>query len=402
MKTAGIRTQVGIIGAGPAGLILSHLLHAAGIECVVLERRSRTHLEARARAGVLVGGTTDTLRALGLDRRLQRERMIDTGLDIRFRGKIIHLDLPGLTGKTVSIYGQQEVVKDLVAARIAVGGAILFESVVTALEHLDGDRPAIRYRSADESSESILMCDFIAGCDGFHSISRAAVPDGAIEAYQRIYDFAWLGVLARARPLQDMAYANSDRGFALCSRRSMEASRLFLQVRPNEPLDEWSDDRFWEELHLRMFDQERQEIVEGQIVQKDITQVRSFVASPMQYGRLFLAGDAAHIVPATGAKGMNLACADALTLAHGLTAFYRQGRRSGLDDYSARCLRRVWKTVRFSTMLTGLLHKIPSHTPLERELQLAELEYIAGSRAAQTTIAEQYAGLPYDDDEDWC
>jgi p-hydroxybenzoate 3-monooxygenase len=400
MKRAEMRTQVGIIGAGPAGLFLSHLLHAAGIECVILERRSRAHLEARARAGVLVSGTTDTLRSLGLDQRLQRERMIDTGLDIRFRGKIIHLDLPGLTGKTVTIYGQQEVVKDLVAARIGAGGPILFESAVTALEGLDGDRPVIRYRAAEDSAEGTIACDFIAGCDGFHSVSRAAVPEGAIQAYERIYDFAWLGVIAHARPLPDMAYANSDRGYALCSRRSMEVSRLFLQVPPNEPLAEWSDARFWEELHLRMFDQDRREIVEGPIVQKDITQVRSFVASPMQYGRLFLAGDAAHIVPATGAKGMNLACADARTLAQGLTAFYREGRRDGLDEYSARCLARVWKTVRFSAMLTGLLHRIPSHTPLERELQLAELEYIAGSRAAQTTLAEQYAGLPYDEMED--
>jgi p-hydroxybenzoate 3-monooxygenase len=396
-----MRTQVGIIGTGPAGLFLSHLLHAAGIECVIMERRSRAHLEARARAGVLVPGTIETLRSLGLDRRLRCEAMTDTGLDIRFRGRIIHLDLPELTGKTVTIYGQQEVVKDLIAARIAAGGPILFEASATAFEGLDGDRPVIRYRAAGDAAEKSIACDFIAGCDGFHSVSRAAVPDDAIQGCERTYDFAWLGVIAHARPLADMAYANSEHGFALCSRRSMEVSRLFLQVRPNEPLNEWSDARFWEELHRRMFDQERGEIVEGPIVQKDITQVRSFVASPMQYGRLFLAGDAAHIVPATGAKGMNLACADARTLAHGLTGFYREGRRDRLDEYSARCLRRVWKTVRFSAMLTGLLHKIPSHTPLERELQLTELEYIAGSRAAQTTIAEQYAGLPYDESEVW-
>ncbi len=395
-----MRTQVGIIGAGPAGLFLSHLLHAAGIDSIVLERRSRAHLEARARAGVLAWGTIETLKSLGLDGRLQRECMIDTGLDIQFRGRTIHLDLPGLTGRTVTIYGQQEVVKDLVAARIAVGGPILFECQATALEGLDGDHPIIRYRDAEHAAERTITCDFIAGCDGFHSVCRPAVPAGAIHTYDRTYDFAWLGVMARARPLPDMAYANSDRGFALCSRRSMEVSRLFLQVRPDEALDEWSDARFWEELHVRMFDQERREIVEGEIIQKDITRVRAFVASPMQYGRLFLAGDAAHIVPATGAKGMNLACADARILARGLSQFYRDGRRDGLNEYSERCLRRVWKTVRFSAMLTGLLHRIPSHTPLERELQLAELEYIAGSRAAQTTIAEQYAGLPYDEIED--
>ena len=217
-----------------------------------------------------------------------------------------------------------------------------------------------------------------------------------MQVYERAYEFAWLGVLARARPLANMAYANSDRGYALCSRRSPTLSRLFLQVRPDEILDEWPDARFWEEVHVRMFDRDSKEIVEGEIVQKDMTHIRCFVASPMQYGRLFLAGDAAHIVPATGAKGMNLACADARVLAGALTQFYREGRREGLDEYSERCLRQVWKTVRFSAMMTGLLHKIPSHTSLERELQLAELEYIAGSRAAQTTIAEQYVGLPYD------
>ncbi len=310
-----MRTQVGIIGAGPAGLFLSHLLHAAGIDCIVLERRSRAHLEARARAGVLVSGTIDTMKSLGLDARLLREGMIDRGLDIRFRGRIIHLDLPGLTGKSVMIYGQQEVVKDLVAARLASGGPILFETSVTALEGLDGDRPIIRYRGVEDATEGTIECDFIAGCDGFHSVSRAAVPAGAMQIYERAYEFAWLGVIARARPLANMAYANSDRGYALVQPQvDGSLSRLFLQVRPDELLDEWSDARFWEELHIRMFDRERREIVEGEIVQKDITHVRCFVASPMQYGRLFLAGDAAHIVPATGAKGMNLACADAACL----------------------------------------------------------------------------------------
>jgi p-hydroxybenzoate 3-monooxygenase len=392
-----MRTQVGIVGAGPAGLFLSHLLQQTGIDCIVLERRSRAHLEGRIRAGVLEWGTIETLRALGLGRRLNQEGMIDSGLDMRFRSRTIHLDLPGLTGKSVMIYGQQEVVKDLVAARIASGAPLLFQSPATALEGLDGNHPIIRYRDGEHEEERTIKCDFIAGCDGYHSASRAAVPKGVIQTYDRAYDFAWLGVLARARPLTNMTYSNNDRGFALCSRRSTEVSRLFLQVKPDETHGEWSDARFWDELHVRMFDEEFTEIVEGPIFQRDIAHLRCFVASPMQHGRLFLVGDAAHIVPATGAKGMNLAIADARILARGLSKFYREGNRAELNGYSDRCLRRVWRTVRFSTMLTGLLHRFSSHTPLERELQLAELEYVALSYAAQTSIAEQYVGLPYED-----
>jgi p-hydroxybenzoate 3-monooxygenase len=390
-----MRTQVGIIGSGPAGLFLSHLLHRHGIESVVLERRSRARLESRVRAGVLETGTVETLQALGLDGRMKREGMVDTGLDIRFRGKTIHLDLPGLTGKSVTIYGQQEVVKDLVASRLAVGQPLLFEAEVTAIEGLDGERPVIRYREGDQ--DHTLECDFAAGCDGFYGAGRAAVPKDAITVHDRLYDFAWLGVLSRSAPLAEMTYSNSDRGFALCSRRSMEVSRLYLQVPATEEPANWSDQRFWDELHMRMFDEDRQEIQEGEIFQKDLARLRSFVASPMQYGRLFLAGDAVHIVPPTGAKGLNLAVADARVLARGLTAFYRTGSEDWLRNYSEICLRRVWKTVRYSAMMTGLLHKFPSHTSFERELQLADLEYIYGSRAAQASIAEQYIGLPIED-----
>jgi p-hydroxybenzoate 3-monooxygenase len=300
--------------------------------------------------------------------------------------------LPGLTGKSVMIYGQQEVVKDLVAARLTAGQPLLFEASATALEDLDGTRPKVRYRDGPDGESRTLECDFVAGCDGYHGISRAFMPSDAVRTYERSYDFAWLGVLARARPLDDMTYSNSEGGFALCSRRSMEISRLYLQVAPNENPEDWPDGRFWEELHARMYDAARTEIVEGEIFQRDIAHLRAFVVAPMQYGRLFLLGDAAHIVPPAGAKGLNLAVADARNLARGLVEFYHSGSSEGADRYSERCLRRVWKTVRFSTMLTGLLHKFPSHTPLERELQLAELEYIAGSRAAQTSLAEQYVG----------
>ena len=391
-----MRTQVGIVGAGPAGLFLSHLLHRHGIDSVILEHRSRAYLEGRVRAGVLERGTVETMRALGLAGRLDQEAMVDDGLDIRFGGNTIHLDLPGLTGgQSVTIYGQQEVVKDLIAHRLAEGLPLLFEAEVLGLDGLDTDKPSIRYRQHNETH--VLDCDFIAGCDGFHGVCRPAVPDGVLTEYHREYEFAWLGVLARSRPLPDMTYANSTRGFALCSRRSHAVSRLYLQVPSDERPDNWSDAQFWDELHVRMSDEGRTEIEEGEIFQRDVARLRGFVAAPMQYNRLFLAGDAVHIVPPTGAKGLNLAVADARVLARGLAAFYREGSGAILAEYSDRCLRRVWKTVRFSAMLTGLLHRFPNHTPFEHALQLGELDYILGSRAAQTTIAEQYVGLPIED-----
>jgi p-hydroxybenzoate 3-monooxygenase len=392
-----MHTQVAIIGAGPAGLFLSHLLYREGIDCVVLEARSRSYVEDRVRAGVLEQGTVDLMAELGVDQRLRRECMIDAMIDIRFRGKIVHVDLPGLAhGKVVTIYGQQEVVKDLIAARLADGGPIVFEAEVTALDGLDGERPTIRYRQG--GTEHTLTCDIVAGCDGFHGVCRPAIPANELATYDHVFPFGWLGILSESPPIREMTYANHDNGFALCSRRSLKVSRHYVQVAADEDAANWSDDRFWNELRLRMDDTGGHEIVEGKIFQKGVTPVRAFVAAPMRYGRLFLAGDAAHIVPPTGAKGLNLAVADVRVLARALTAFFRENSLERLDRYSDHCLRRVWKVVRYSVYMTALLHRFPAHSPFERNIQLGELDYLLSSRAAQQTIAENYVGLPLEDD----
>jgi p-hydroxybenzoate 3-monooxygenase len=392
-----MHTQVAIIGAGPAGLFLSHLLYREGIDCVVLEARSRAYVEDRVRAGVLEQGTVDLMAELGVDQRLRRECMIDAVIDIRFRGKIVHVDLPGLAGgKVVTIYGQQEVVKDLIAARVADGGPIEFDAEVTGLDGLDTDRPAIRYRQ--NGTEHTLTCDIVAGCDGFHGVCRPAIPDRALTTYDQVFPFGWLGILSESPPIREMTYANHDNGFALCSRRSLKVSRHYVQVAVDEDAANWSDDRFWNELRLRMDDTDGREIVAGRIFQKGVTPVRAFVAAPMRYGRLFLAGDAAHIVPPTGAKGLNLAVADVRVLARALTAFFRTNSMERLDRYSDTCLRRVWKVVRYSCYMTSLLHRFPAHSPFERQIQLGELDYLLSSRAAQQTIAENYVGLPLEDD----
>jgi p-hydroxybenzoate 3-monooxygenase len=391
-----MRTQVGIIGAGPAGLFLSHLLAREGIDCVVLEARSREHIEGRVRAGVLEQGTVEVMCALGLDGRLQRECMIDNALDIRFRDGLIHLDLPALTGgKHVTIYGQQEVVKDLVAARLGQGGALLFEAEVLGLDGIDGKAPTIRYRVA--GAEHTLACKVVAGCDGFHGVCREAFPPGALTTYDRVFPFGWLGILSESPPIREMTYVNHAHGFALCSRRSPRVSRHYVQVAADENPEQWPDQRFWDELRLRLGDG-ADELVTGRIFQKGVTPVRSFVAAPMRLGRLFLAGDAAHIVPPTGAKGLNLAVADVRVLARALGEFFRTGRTERLDRYSDTCLKRVWKTVRYSTYMTSLLHRFETHAPFERQLQQAELAYIAGSSIGGAMIAENYVGLPFDDD----
>ncbi|HSR75506.1 MAG TPA: 4-hydroxybenzoate 3-monooxygenase [Xanthobacteraceae bacterium] len=386
-----MRTQVGIIGAGPAGLFLALLLTREGIDCMVLEARSRDYVEGRVRAGVLEQGTVDLMHELGVADRLMRESMIDRFLDIRFEGQLIHMDLPGLAGgREVHIYGQQEVVKDLIAARLPVG-PLMFEAEALAIEGIDTGRPVIRFRHKGE--QHTLECDVIAGCDGFHGIAREAIPEGALAIHDHIFPFGWLGILSESPPLADMTYANHDRGFALASRRSPRISRLYVQCAADEDPERWPDARIWEELHIRL-DADHAELAEGRIFQKGVTPVRSFVAEPMRHGRLFLAGDAAHIVPPTGAKGLNLAAADVRVLARALAAFLRRGDDSLLERYSDTCLRRVWKTVRYSTYMTTLLHRFPDHSAFERRIQLAELDYIAGSRAAQTVVAENYVGLP--------
>jgi p-hydroxybenzoate 3-monooxygenase len=390
-----MRTQVGIIGAGPAGLFLSHLLHRAGIDCFILEARSRDYIEQRVRAGVLEQGTVDLIDELGLGTRMHRECMVDRALDIRCRHGLIHIDLAALAGgKVVTIYGQQELVKDLVATRLDAGLPIVFEAEAIGLDGLTGNRPSIRYRA--DRREQTLDCAVIAGCDGFHGISRGAIPQDAVTIYDHVFPFGWLGILSESPPLREMTYVNHERGFALCSRRSPRISRHYIQCAPDEDLDQWPDARIWEELHLRLGDSGG-DLVQGRIFQKGVTPVRSCVVAPMRYGALFLAGDATHIVPPTGAKGLNLAVADVRVLAQALIDFFLSGRAMLLDRYSDRCLKRVWKTVRYSTYMTNLLHRFEAHSAFERQLQLAELGYIAGSRTACAMIAENYVGLPFED-----
>jgi p-hydroxybenzoate 3-monooxygenase len=391
-----MRTQVGIIGAGPAGLFLSHLLYRDGVDCVVLEARSRQHIETRVRAGVLEQGTVDLIHELGLGARMRREGMVDHALDIRYRDGLIHLDLPALTGgRSATIYGQQELVKDLVAARLADGGALRFEAEVVGLDGVEGPTPEIRYRAGGETHT--LACEVIAGCDGFHGVCRDAFPPGTLTTYDRVFPFGWLGILSESPPLREMTYVNHARGFALCSRRSPKISRHYLQVAPDENPELWPDDRFWDELRVRLGNGAG-ELIEGRIFQKGVTPVRSFVAAPMRHGRLFLAGDAAHIVPPTGAKGLNLAVADVRVLARALAEYFRTGSGERLDRYSETCLRRVWKTVRYSTYMTNLLHRFDTHTPFDRQLQQAELAWIAGSRTGGAAVAENYVGLRFEDD----
>lgn len=390
------RARVGIVGAGPAGLLLAHLLRRAGIDSVVLEKHSREHIERRVRAGVLEQGTVELLRTLGLGERMQREGMVHRGIELRFEGRRHHIDFEALTGRTITVYGQQEIVKDLVKTYLAEGGALFFEVESLGVFDLDGDRPRIRYVAHGEARE--LECEIVAGCDGSHGVSRHSVPEGVFSVFERRYPFAWLGVLAEAPPFQpELVYAHHERGLALFSMRSPSITRLYLQVDAAETsLAGWSDERIWQELHTRLQDDGGRRLEEGPILERSLTQLRSLVTEPMQYGRLFLVGDAAHIVPPTGAKGLNLAVADACVLARALVRYFDTGERAELDRYSETCLRRVWRAESFSGWMTSLLHRFPDHDAFQRRLQIAQLEYVTRSRAAAASLSENYVGLPLD------
>ncbi len=388
-----MRTQVGIVGAGPAGLVLAHLLHLAGIESIVIETRSRAYIEQRLRAGLLEQASSELIVEMGAGERMLRERMVHHGLYIKFKGELHRLDFRELVGRSVMIYGQQELVKDLVALRLGYGAPLHFEVADVTLADLESPRPKIRFTEKGEPRE--IECDWIAGCDGFHGISRPSVPADKITFFDRDYPFAWLGILAEAPPTRDeLVYTHHERGFALLTMRTPQLSRLYIQCERNEDIANWSDDRIWDELRLRTSGGAGWKLSEGPIVQKGITDMRSFAVEPMQYGRLFLAGDAAHIVPPTGAKGMNLAIADVRVLSRALEAFYKSGRTDLLESYSRTCLRRVWKVQRFSWWMTSLLHLFEGDNGFDRRRQLAELDYITSSRAGATTWAENYVGLP--------
>ena len=391
------RTPVGIVGGGPAGLILCHLLRLRGIESVVLEARSRQYIEQRVRAGVLEQGTVGLLSDAGLGARMQREGLQHRGIHLRFGGVSHPIDFAALTGKSVTVYGQQEVVRDLVAAALSAGTRIEFEVTAVVLDQLSSTQPLIRYRDQRGEPQQ-LQCDFIAGCDGFHGICRAAIPAAALRYYEREYPFGWLGILAHAPPLADeLIYTHHERGFALFSMRSPQIARHYLQCPPDENLAEWPDERIWQELERRLEGADSLVLPRGDIFQKGVTPMRSFVTEPMQYGRLFLAGDAAHIVPPTGAKGMNLAASDVRSLALALAEFYDSGSMRRLERYSESCLRRIWQAQRFSWWMTSMLHRFEHHGEFDRRVQLAELDYLTGSRAASAALAENYVGLPYQD-----
>jgi p-hydroxybenzoate 3-monooxygenase len=386
-------TAVGIIGAGPAGLVLAHLLKARGIDCVVLELHDREYVEHRVRAGVLEAPTVELLRTLGLADRLDRESLPHRGIQLAFEGRRHHIDFLDLVGRSITVYGQQEVVKDLIAARVDAGDPIVFEARDVEPVDVDTDKPLIRYRHDDEDRE--LRCQVVAGCDGFHGVSRPYVPD--LTVYDRQYPFAWLGILAEAAPTQDeLIYASHERGFALYSMRSPTITRLYLQVPADETLDGWSDDRIWSELETRLPTEDGFVLNTGPILDKGITEMRGFVATPMRHGNLVLAGDAAHIVPPTGAKGMNLAIADVFVLAGILDDVITRGRAERLADYTTACLRRVWRAQHFSWWMTSMLHRF-GDDPFQRQLQLSELALVTGSVTAARNLAENYTGYPFDD-----
>jgi p-hydroxybenzoate 3-monooxygenase len=389
-----MRTQVAIIGSGPAGLLLGALLAKAGIESIIIERQSRDYVLGRIRAGVLEQGTVGLLQSVGVGARLATEGLPHTGFALGFANRRFRIDLKDLTqGKHVTVYGQTEVTRDLMDARLAAGLPTVYEAKDVALHDFDGDRPRVTYVKDGQAHE--ITCDFIAGCDGYHGVARASVPQQAIKLFERVYPFGWLGVLADVPPCShELIYAGHERGFALSSMRSATRSRYYIQCAIGEKVEAWSDDRFWDELRRRLDPEAAAHLVTGPSIEKSVAPLRSFVAEPMRFGRLFLAGDAAHIVPPTGAKGLNLAAGDAFYLSEAFAAFYADKTDEGIDGYSERALDRVWKTERFSWAMTRLLHRFDDNNPFEDRMQLAEFAYLESSRAAQTALAENYVGLP--------
>ena len=388
-----MRTQVGIVGAGPAGLMLARLLHLQGIESVIIENRSEDYIYSRIRAGLMEHWAADLMTEVGVGARMQREGLVHWGNNIGINGDIHRLDFKKLVNKHITIYGQQEVVKDLVAQRRADGGPLLFEVDGVTVQDLTTERPTIAFTHDGKGQE--LTCDFIAGCDGFHGICRPSIPDGVLSVFERDYPFGWLGILSESPPPDDeLIYSYTDRGFALYTMRSPTLSRLYLQVDHDEDIENWSDARIWDELHQRLGGSRT--LQEGKMLQKSITPMRSFVVEPMQHGRLFLAGDSAHIVPPTGAKGMNLAFADVVYLSRALEQYYKANSAAGLDGYSAKAQRRVWYAQRFSWWMTQIMHRFPNETAFDRRRQLSDLDYLTSSEAASRSLAEQYVGLPLD------
>ena len=386
-----MRTQVGIVGAGPAGLMLSHLLHLSGITSIIVEERSRAYCEARVRAGLVEQWARDLIIKVGLGERLQHEGLLHHGIKLNFGTGLHSVDFTQLVGRAVTIYGQQELVKDMIAQRLADGGRILFEAEQVNVHELDSERPKIRFRHQEQSDE--IDCDFIGGCDGFHGICRPSIPDGVLTIYEREYPFAWAGILAESPPPdEELIYCSQQRGFALFSMRSPTVGRFYVQCGRDDKEEDWPDERMWEELQARLGG--ARPLAQGKVLQKLVAPLRSFAVEPMQFGRLFLAGDSAHIVPPTGAKGMNLAMADVLVLSRAITEFYKTRRSEQLVTYSQTCLRRMWKAQRFSWWMTQMLHRFPDESAFDRKRREAELDYVTSSQAASMTLAENYTGLP--------
>ena len=388
-----MRTQVAIVGAGPSGLLLGALLHKAGIDAVIIEQRSADYVRGRIRAGVLEQTTVDLLEQAGVAERLHREGLPHDGTELAFDGQLHRIDFKALTGRRVTVYGQTEVTQDLMAARAAAGLVTVYEAENVSVHGFDGDAPVVRYRQNGIDVE--LACDFIAGCDGYHGVTRASVPAGAIQTFEKVYPFGWLGVLADVPPVRhELVYANHERGFALCSQRSTTRSRYYVQTSLDDKVENWSDAAFWDELRLRLPDEVAQAVTTGPSIEKSIAPLRSFVAEPMRFGRLFLAGDAAHIVPPTGAKGLNLAASDVAYLSEGLVSHYAEHSEAELDAYSQRSLSRIWKAERFSWWFTSLMHRFPEGGEFGQKVQEAEIGYLLQSEAAATVLAENYVGLP--------